>query len=632
MRTSPKHKQKKTSRKVNKSLRKSVRKKKKSTRKSTRKSIADGMKRKLDVVNEAHNVFLYILEELMKGFGISTSYNYIFLDFFTEHLSMTSGRSSLSDYNFKSLHKVLPSLQLNDWLSLYDLMSKISLPLHDQMVNYKDVSDDDVSRPKSYEFSAVELDYYSNIMLIIKGYITENIKQFVSRLFSERLSSRYTPERRRLFDYDMGRITGNFERLELVKLIDIRWNDDTPIPDILKPWIYGGFGYSSNLERFRGCANLQRLILRLSEGDVTPLGNSFEILPNLFRLDFKGNSTISLGNSLSVLSNLRELELVDYVLPLNDSLRSLTNLRELTLLNPQPLGDSLDELRNLQSLQLTDYSHPLETSLNRLTNLRKLRVNSRSFQFQNSLDNLINLEELYLYPIYRLDDVDNVNIVNNPYPVPLGHSLDNLRKLKILGISGYDHPLGDSLRNLTNLESLTVDSFNHPLGDSLKPLRELRNLTLESFNHPLGDSLKPLRKLEKLYLPKFDHPLGDSLKSLQALIDLILREFKKPLLNSLHGLSQLKYLFIYFYPYPIGDSLKGLLSLKMLDCRANDTSSDAIKRYIGVSQPTTTEVDDIHIDIESAIEHAIGNNVANVQFQNDAHDNQLYNNLNTFGL
>lgn len=67
-----------------------------------------------------------------------------------------------------------------------------------------------------------------------------------------------------------------------------------------------------------------------------------------------------------------------------DSLRLLTNLKELRLdLHHQPLGNSLQTLTNLETLDISDYQRRIEDSFLGLTKLKK--VIAYSYPYPNEL-------------------------------------------------------------------------------------------------------------------------------------------------------------------------------------------------------------------------------------------------------
>ena len=271
--------------------------------------------------------------------------------------------------------------------------------------------------------------------------------------------------------------------------------------------------------------------------------------------------------------------------PLNNSLDNLTNLKELTFRRSfdQPLDNSLNKLTNLKELTLGRYfEQPLGDSLNKLKNLKKLTLKS-NFPFENSLDELRELEELEINSLNgSLEKLTNLQHLKLGYYIdqPIGNLLDDLTNLKKLTIgSGFNKPLGDSLNKLTNLEELTFgflyegmyySSFNKPLGDSLNKLKNLKKLNLSrDFDQPLGNSLDNLTNLEELSFHRdFNQPLHDSLNKLTNLEELIFnRDFNQPLDNSLKHLINLKRLIIsksYKYQESL-DEFKGNINVELKD-------------------------------------------------------------------
>ena len=255
-----------------------------------------------------------------------------------------------------------------------------------------------------------------------------------------------------------------------------------------------------------------------------PLGDSLSKLSKLTQLNL-GSYTHPLGDSLSKLTQLKGLGLRSYTHPLGDSIANLTQLETLYLGSyNHPLGDSLSKLTQLKILNLESYNHPLGDSLSKLTQLKELNLRDYNHPLGDSLSKLTQLEKLIFIR----------------YNKPLGDSLSKLTHLKELNLNGYTHHPLDSLSKLTQLKMLNLLSYIHPLGDRLSNLTQLEFLSLVSYNHPLGDSLSKLTQLKMLNLNYYKHTLGDSLSKLTQLTQLNLNSYTHSLGNSLSNLRQLK--------------------------------------------------------------------------------------------
>ena len=251
-------------------------------------------------------------------------------------------------------------------------------------------------------------------------------------------------------------------------------------------------------------SSLKSLVLYGTEiDDFSPLSD----LTQLEELRLDGHNVSDL-RALAKLVNLRDLRLscyiakdlpeLKYLAPLQNlvkleklyldpgyatdlsPLSSLINLRELTLDTEATDLSPLSNLTQLEHLNLKDWDVTDLAPLAKLINLRFLELNTPEANDLPLLDNLVDLEDLYIWEVPNITDL-----------TPLA-KLINLRLLWLIDLpKAVDLA---PLQNLVNLEELHHEDSN--VAD-LTPLANMTNLQTLRLGTKAQD-LSPLFKLLKL--------------------------------------------------------------------------------------------------------------------------------------
>lgn len=196
---------------------------------------------------------------------------------------------------------------------------------------------------------------------------------------------------------------------------------------------------------------------------------------------------------------------------LPESFGKLKNLRylDLVFMGIKTLPESLSNLKNLSYLDLSlNHITKLTENIGNLSNLESLRAEVTT-NIPNSFANLTNLKECYL-------------IIATDSPAVLPDNFGNLKKLKILNISGDFNKIPESFSNLINLVKLDLlggstlgqlpDNFGNlvnleqvrivanliVLPNSFTNLKKLKELTINGSLEYLPSNIGNLKKLEWL--------------------------------------------------------------------------------------------------------------------------------------
>lgn len=193
--------------------------------------------------------------------------------------------------------------------------------------------------------------------------------------------------------------------------------------------------------------NLEKL--NLENNLIRSLPESLGNLKNLEYLHLEGNQLTSLPKNLGKLANLRTLDFrKNQLTSLPDEIVNLTKLRSLILDNNHLtfLPENLGNLKNLEYLYLEgNQLTSLPESLGELTNLHTLRIHEN--QLTNLLEGIGNLTKLrYL-------------IMGNNKLTFIPEVVGNLTKVHCLGLEGNQlTSLPDTLENLKKLDIFDISN------------------------------------------------------------------------------------------------------------------------------------------------------------------------------
>ncbi|XP_067897714.1 leucine-rich repeat-containing protein 31-like [Heterodontus francisci] len=264
---------------------------------------------------------------------------------------------------------------------------------------------------------------------------------------------------------------------------------------------------------------------KLSEQDVSALGDCIQLLPNIEEIDLSWNS--DLGGNLSVFTQklkpdckLKILKLVDCNLTAEDgralgqALSVTTRLEVLDLSMNKDVGSGLDilfqELKHVPHLQVLklhlcgltwDNIHDLGDALEHIPGVKKMvfSCNDIGGGFKETAAHLLNFTQLQVFDVHRCslteDDVSALTQI-----IPLLSSLQVLNLALNKKIGNCVRHLIARLRFLPRLKSLIANNCNLTkesiveLGDTIPNLTELEILDL-SWNKCLSGNLGVLVRM-----------------------------------------------------------------------------------------------------------------------------------------
>ncbi|UII29153.1 leucine-rich repeat domain-containing protein [Fulvivirga maritima] len=216
----------------------------------------------------------------------------------------------------------------------------------------------------------------------------------------------------------------------------------------------------------------------------TATDSDIKHITELDELDISGNNYITNIEPLSVLSNLKILDISNSNIEDLKPIRNLTNLEELNVSHTKIT--SLEALKYASSLKYLQAQHTPLNDISVLSRLSKLQT--------------VNLTDTQVQDFTALSGAKQLNTLNlsktNLYSlIPIG----NITALKELNITGTQIDNLGPLSSLSQLEILKADST--PIY-SLAPLKSMAQLKILSINYTTIDDLSPLSSistLEKVY-------------------------------------------------------------------------------------------------------------------------------------
>lgn len=249
-----------------------------------------------------------------------------------------------------------------------------------------------------------------------------------------------------------------------------------------------------------------------------------EILPLLQKIDDGYSPTKNEQSMLSQIDIIIESDITELdALP--NSISLLKNLKELNLWEVQI--DDISVLAHITSLQGLNLSRTKVSDIDviaNLINLQQLSLNSSEISDIHSLGNLTNLQHLNL----------SRTRIHNLHPI------GNLHKLKYLNLNGTQISNIDVLEKLENLQHLNLSNTQISDINILSKLRSLKSLDLENTKITRIDALSSLDNLEELDISFTKVNNIDALANLTNLQRLSLVRIPVSQIDGLNHLSKLQ--------------------------------------------------------------------------------------------
>lgn len=355
----------------------------------------------------------------------------------------------------------------------------------------------------------------------------------------------------------------------LVKLTELNLNNNTlssisPLNNLRQLEILhmekAGLGTGSFSYEINDLINLKELYLKLN--NINDLG-TLEYHTNLEVLDLTGNAIIADIDTLSLLKNLRVLNMsstratpeIYWSASISNNLSVLSELDNLTELTLSSTGlNDISPLTSLTNLTYLDITVNKEITnldvVSQLPNLECLIADLVDLDSLDELGNISDMEKLVELSLEynNLTDISELNKLPNLEVLNLGSNeivdisvLSDLTKLKDLSISFNNIVDINVLSNLTMLENLNISGndivdFSSIEGliklrefwafrsniESIEFLRNMTNLEYLSLSNNLITDISVLANMKELYILNIENNLLTDLSPLFKLDKLII--------------------------------------------------------------------------------------------------------------